>query len=62
MRKRLTTVVMEAPRVALLDNVPDGSTLESASLAALLTADSVDGPGARGQPEGHAARTGSCGS
>lgn len=39
MRKRLTTVVMEAPRVALLDNVPDGSTLESPSLAALLTAD-----------------------
>ncbi len=37
MRKRLTTVVMEAPRVALLDNVPDGSTLESPSLAALLT-------------------------
>ncbi len=37
MRKRLTTVVMEAPRVALLDNVPDGSTLESTSLAALLT-------------------------
>jgi len=39
MRKRLTTVVMEAPRVALLDNVPDGSTLESPSLAALLTTD-----------------------
>ncbi|MFM8385956.1 MAG: hypothetical protein ACKOCB_03900, partial [Planctomycetia bacterium] len=39
MRKRLTTVVMEAPRVALLDNVPDGSTLESPSLAALLTAE-----------------------
>lgn len=37
MRKRLTTVVMEAPRVALLDNVPDGTTLESSSLAALLT-------------------------
>jgi len=37
MRKRLTTVVMEAPRVALLDNVPDGSTLESPSFAALLT-------------------------
>ena len=37
MRKRLTTVVMEAPRVALLDNVPDGSTLESPSMAALLT-------------------------
>jgi hypothetical protein len=37
MRKRITTLVMEAPRVALLDNVPDGSTLESPSLAALLT-------------------------
>ena len=37
MRKRLTTIVMEAPRVALLDNVPDGATLESSSLAALLT-------------------------
>ena len=35
MRKRLTTVVMEAPRVALLDNVPDGSTLESPGMAAL---------------------------
>ena len=37
MRKRLTTVVMEAPRVALIDNIPDGSTLESPSFAALLT-------------------------
>jgi len=39
MRKRLTTVVMESPRVAVLDNVPDGSMLESPSLAALLTID-----------------------
>ena len=37
MRKRVTTLLLEAPRVAALDNVPDGDTLDSKVLAALLT-------------------------
>lgn len=39
MRKRLTTLVLDAPRVAMIDNFPDGGTFESKAFAALLTAD-----------------------
>ena len=39
MRKRVTALLIEGARVAVLDNVPDGSTLRSESLAAVLTAD-----------------------
>lgn len=37
MRKRLTSVILEAPRVAVIDNLPDGATFESKAFAALLT-------------------------
>ena len=37
MRKRITTLVLEAPRVALIDNIPDGATFESKAFSALLT-------------------------
>lgn len=37
MRKRLTTLLLEAPRVCVIDNLPDGATFESKSFAALLT-------------------------
>lgn len=39
MRKRLTTLVLEAPRAAVIDNFPDGGTFESKAFAALLTSD-----------------------
>jgi len=38
MRKRVTSLVMEAPRVAIIDNIPDGDVLDSKVFASLLTA------------------------
>lgn len=40
-RKRITTLVTEGSRVAVLDNVADGAMLESSALAAVLTADEI---------------------
>ena len=38
MRKRITALVLEASRVAVIDNLHDGTTFESKAFAALLTA------------------------
>ena len=40
-RKRIATVAMEASRVVLIDNLPDGGTLQVPALAAALTADEL---------------------
>ncbi|MFO1077101.1 MAG: hypothetical protein U1E73_05180 [Planctomycetota bacterium] len=40
-RKRIATLAMEAPRAVLIDNVPDGTMLQSSALAAALTADEL---------------------